>query len=86
MADLTADQRHILTVLSEYVHPPSVRQLTDNLERPGYRRAHWSIDQVASSLRRMEKRGLVQHHDGRRAHRWSLTDAGRAAIAEAGDA
>jgi Fe2+ or Zn2+ uptake regulation protein len=78
---LTDDQRRILATVADYTDAPSVRQITDRLDHPTYRSAYWSLDQVASSLRRMARRGLVVH-DSRRPHRWSLTDAGRAALAE----
>ena len=85
MVKITDKQATILGKVAEYTSPPSARRLTDNLQRPGFRSAHWTYDQVYASCMRMVKRGWLERlpgQAGEQAHRFRVTPAGTAALAE----
>lgn len=78
---LTDAQVELLVALEAYVEAPTTRRLADKLETPAAGREYWGYDRTHSMLKRLSKRGLVEH-DSRRPMHWSVTQAGRDAIAE----
>lgn len=79
---LTRGQELVLRTLAEHAAAGGEAIGNDELDTELNRRhnRHMGYDQLHSTLVRLHKRGLVDR-DARRPARWSVTDAGKQAVA-----
>lgn len=57
---MTKKQRDVFEFVRDRGHPTSARRIADGMEKPGFRRAMYSYDEVYAQLRLLEDKGAMR--------------------------